>query len=75
MCKDDIIIPSKLQGYVLNWQHMYLLNQVIYRMEEMIRQHLYWSDIIDVVRKEVTNCDTCQHTKLSNKNIVDYQLS
>ena len=37
------------------------------RMEAMIRQKLYWSDIIDAVRKEVTYCDTCQRTKKSNK--------
>ena len=34
--------------------------------EAMIHQHLHWTNIIDSVRKEVTNCDTCQRTKLSN---------
>ena len=33
----------------------------------MICQHLYWIDIRYAVRKEVTNCDTCQRTKRSNK--------
>ena len=33
----------------------------------MICQHLYWPGIINAVRKEVTNCDTLQRTKLSNK--------
>ena len=33
----------------------------------MICQHLYWPDIRYDVQKEVTNCDTCQRTKLSNK--------
>ena len=32
----------------------------------MICQNNYWPGIRDAVRKEVTNCDTCQHTKLSN---------
>ena len=36
-------------------------------MEEIICQHLYWPDIRDAVRKEVSNCDTCQRTKPSNK--------
>ena len=33
----------------------------------MIFQHLYWLEIKDTVRKELTNCDTFQRTKLSNK--------
>ena len=28
-----------------------------------ICQHLYWPGIREPVQKEVTNCDTCQHTK------------
>ena len=46
---------------------MYLLHPVMDRTEAMIFQHLYWPDNIDVVQKEVSNCDTCQRTKLSNK--------
>ena len=37
------------------------------RTEAISRQHLYWPDIRDAVRKEVTNCDTCLRTKRSNK--------
>ena len=33
----------------------------------MINQHLYWPGIIHSIQKEVTNCDTCQRLKLSNK--------
>ena len=36
-------------------------------MEAIICQRLYWPNIIDAIRKEVYNCDTCQRTKLSNK--------
>ena len=35
--------------------------------EAMVGQHLYWTDISDAVWKEVTNCDTYQSTKRSNK--------
>ena len=35
------------------------------RTEAMICQRFYLPDIRDDVRKEVTNCDTCQHTKWS----------
>ena len=37
------------------------------RTEAIIIQHFYWSDIIDAVRKEVNNCDTCKRTNRSNK--------
>ena len=37
------------------------------KTEAVIFQHLYWPDIRDVIRTEVTNCDTCQRTKQSNK--------
>ena len=33
----------------------------------MIRQHLYWPDIINAARMEVNNCDTCQRKKRSNE--------
>ena len=75
MCKDKSFIPSKIQSYVIHWYHIYLLHPVMYRTEAMIHQHLYWPNIRYFVRKEVTNCDTCQHTKQSNEKLVDYQLS
>ena len=36
----------------------------------MIFQHLYYPRIRPAVRREVTNCDTCQCTKQSNKKYV-----
>ena len=62
-CKDKIVIPSKLQSYVLHWYHKYLLHTGMDRTEAMICQHFYWPDIRDAVQEEVTNCDTCQRTK------------
>ena len=64
-CKYKIVIPSKIQRYLLHWYHMYLLYPVTERMEEMICQHLYWPNIRYAVRKDVTNCGTCQRTKRS----------
>ena len=32
-----------------------------------MRHYFYWPNIRDAVRREVTNCDTCQRTKRSNK--------
>ena len=66
-CEDKVVILSKLQGYVLNWYHTYLLHPGMDRMEAIIFQHLYWPDIIDYVWKEISKSDTCQCTKRSNK--------
>ena len=46
---------------------MYLLNPVLDRTKAIIFQHLYWPGIRESVQKEVTNCETFQHTKWSNK--------
>ena len=67
MCRGKIVIPLKLQSYVLNFHHAYLLHPVIDRVELMICQHLYWPSIRESIRKEVSNCDTYQFTKRSNK--------
>ena len=74
-CKNNIIITLKLQIYLLHWYYTYLLHPGMDIEKAMILQHLYWTNIIYAIRKEVTNCDTCQRTKRSNKNMVNYQLS
>ena len=66
-CKYNIVNPSKLQSYVLHWYHAHLLHPGMDITEAMICQHLCWPNIIDSVWKKVTNCDTCQRTKRSNK--------
>ena len=67
MCKDNIIIQPKLQSYIFHWYYTYILHPGMDLMKAVIRQHLYWTDIRDSVRKEVTNFGTCQCTKRSNK--------
>ena len=62
----EAVILEILQSYVLHWYHMYLLHTGMNRTEAMIRQHLYCPGIINSVRKEVSNCDTCQRTKRLN---------
>ena len=39
-CKDKIVIPSKLQGYILHWYHIDILHPGMDRTEVIIRQHL-----------------------------------
>ena len=65
-CEDKIFIPTIIQIYILHWYHTYIIRPVIDRTEAMIHQHLYLPVIRYIVPKEVTNCDTFQHTKLSN---------
>ena len=69
-CEDKIVITEKIQSYVLHWYHTYLLHPGMDGTEAMICQHFYWPNIIDAVRKEVTNCDTFQHKKRSNREYV-----
>ena len=74
ICEKSIVIPSILQSYVLNWYLAYLLHQGMYRTEAMIIQYFYWPGIRKFVQKEVTDCDTCQCVKRSNKNMLNFQL-
>ena len=46
---------------------MYLLCPGIDIMEAKICQHLYWPSIRNSAQKEVSNCDTFQRTRWSNK--------
>ena len=68
-CEDKIVIRSKLQSYILNWYHMYLLHPGMDRAEATNIQNVYWPGIINDIRKEVINCETFQHKKQSNKKI------
>ena len=65
-CKDKIVILSKLQSYILNWYHMYIVHPVMDITKSMICQNLYCPGIRNAVHTEVTNCDTCQRTKRSD---------
>ena len=67
MCEDKIVITSIIQSCVLHWYHAYLLHTVMDRTDATIIQHMYWNGIRESSRKEVTNGDTCQHTKIPNK--------
>ena len=67
MCKDKIVIPSKIQSYVVHWYHTYILHPGMDITEAMICKHLYWTNIKYSASKEVNDCNTCQRTKQSNK--------
>ena len=61
--EDKIVIPQKLQKYVVKWYHSYILNPGMDQTEAMISQHFYWPGIIEDVQKEFIVCDMCQRTK------------
>ena len=67
MCEDKTVIMLILQSYVLNWYHTYLLHPGLEITEATIFQNFYLNVVRNAVRKEVSNFDTCQHTKRSNR--------
>ena len=71
--KYKIVIPRKLQKYVVKWYHTYILHPVLDRTEAMIWQHLYWPGIREAVHKENNRYDVCQLTKRSTKKTVNCQ--
>ena len=73
-CADKIVILLILQTCILHWYYTYLPNQAMDRIEAMILQNIYWPSIRNAIWKEVTNFDTCQRKKWSNKNMVNYQI-
>ena len=64
--EDNIFITLILRGDVSHWYHTNFHHTGMDITEAMIFQHLYCPRIRNSVRKEVTYCDTCQCTKLSN---------
>ena len=57
--QDKIVIPQKLQKYIINWYHTYLLHPRLDRTEAMIHQHLFWTDIVPAIRKYVKHYYLC----------------
>ena len=49
--KDKIVIPQKLQKYVVKWYHTYLLRKGSDQTEAMIRQHLFWPVIREAIQR------------------------
>ena len=39
-CEDKILIPSKVQSYILHWYHTYLIHPRMDRTDVIICQHL-----------------------------------
>ena len=67
--EDKQIILLILQSKILNWYHSNILDPVMDGTEVIICRRFYFHGIREAIQKEVSNFDTCQHTKQSNKTI------
>ena len=62
-CKDKIVINKSLQDHIVDWYHTVLCHPGALRTEETIRQHLWWPELREQVRKHCSHCPTCQKSK------------
>ena len=61
--KDKIVIPSSLQNRVVEWYHTYLLHPGVNCTEATIRQHLWWPNMRDDIKRHIGTCIlNIQHT-------------
>ena len=64
---DKIVIPEVHRGAVLNWYHYYLNHPGESRMENTIRQKLYWKGMTSDIKYFVKTCETCKKFKKSRQ--------
>jgi len=66
LCKDGrLVIPKKLQLRVIAWYHHYLQHPGHTRLEETLKQAMYWTKMRSSVRQFVKSCKSCQTHKRS----------
>ena len=64
LCKDRrLVIPRKLQYRAIAWYHHYLQHPGHTRLEETLKQAMYWTDIRSSIRQFVKQCKSCQVNK------------
>ena len=64
LCKDErLVIPKKLQYRAVAWYHHYLQHPGHTRLEETLKQAMYWTGMRTSVRQFVKQCKTCQVNK------------
>ncbi|MGL5963100.1 MAG: hypothetical protein ACRCZ2_01680, partial [Fusobacteriaceae bacterium] len=67
LCKDGkLVIPKPLQQRAVSWYHHYLQHPGNNRLEETIRNAMYWTNIRTSVRNHVKRCRSCQINKKRN---------
>jgi hypothetical protein len=66
LCKDGrLVIPKKLQYRAIAWYHHYLQHPGHTRLEETLKQAMYWTDMRSSIRQFVKQCKSCQVNKRS----------
>ena len=66
LCKDGrLVIPKKLQKRAIAWYHHYLQHPGHTRLEETLKQAMYWTEMRKSVRQFVKGCKSCQTNKRS----------
>ena len=61
--RELIVMPQELQKPCVEWYHEQLLHPRITRTEGAIRQHFYWENLREDIRKHCRKCHKCQRTK------------
>jgi len=66
LCKDGrLVIPNRLQYRAIAWYHHYLQHPGHTRLEETLKQEMYWTDMQSSIRQFVKQCKSCQINKHS----------
>jgi hypothetical protein len=64
LCKDGrLVIPKRLQYRAIAWYHHYLQLPGHTRLEETLKQAMYWTNMRTSVRQFVRQCKSCQINK------------
>ena len=70
LCKDGwLVIPSKLQYRAIAWYHHYLQHPGHTRLEETLKQAMYWTDMRSSIRQFVKQCKSCHPNLYSRHKI------
>jgi len=64
LCKDGwLVIPTKLQYRAIAWYHHYLQHPGHTRLEETLKEAMYWTDMRSSVRQFVKQCSKHNYGK------------
>jgi hypothetical protein len=64
LCKNGkLVIPKDLQDRAVAWYHHYLQHPGSTRLEETLRQAMYWKGMRTTIRSHVKKCHSCQVNK------------
>ena len=61
--KEQLVVPESHQNEVLNWYHYFLNYPGEIRMEQTIKQKLYWKGMTNERKYFVKTCNVCKKFK------------